>query len=153
MENPPPPSIKDMETETGNEKPNQDLSELLKIEQGKKNYILDIKLTIDFITFSINKEDSLPTLYFSKKMSLKDIKDIHKAFYGLNSCNEFLDYIKVLSENKKLSIIEKDENISINLEIIYLFKTSNIEIILNLEKINNDKSIVDIFKELSFIKE
>jgi len=153
MENSPPPSITETVTETGNEKPNQNLSESLKIEQDKKIYVLNIKLTNDFITFNINKEDSLPTLYFSKKMSLTDIKNIHKAFYGLNSCNEFLDYIKVLLENKKLSIIEKDENISINLEIIYLFKTSNIEIVLNLEKINTDKAIMDIFKELSFIKE
>ena len=42
-------------------------------------------------------------------MTLKEIKEIHVIFFGLNSCQEFSDYIKSLSNMRKLSIIKKED--------------------------------------------
>ena len=149
MDEPPVPTV----TPEGNEKPIQDLLESLKIEQNKKIYCLNIKVNNDFINFNITEDVPLPTLNCLKKLSLKDIKDLHKAFYGLNSCYEFLDYIKVLIKTKKVLIQEKEDNLSINLEVQYLFKTSIVEIPFDIEKINIDNSIKGIIKELLLMKE
>ena len=153
MDDCPCPVIESGETSETIEKPNEEISESLKIEQNKKIYFLNIKIEKNTLTFIISEEGALPAIYYTKKMTLKGIKEIHKAFFGLNSCNEFLDYIKMCVENKKIFIKEKDDNITISLEVWYLFKTSFIEIILNLENINSEKVIKGIIKELVLIKD
>ena len=148
----PIPSITSCEEET-QEKPSQDISESLKIEQDKKIYFLYITIKENSIIFNISEEGLLSIINYTKKLTLEEIKEIHKAFYGLNSCNEFLDYIKVLIENKKLTIKQNDEIFIISLEVLYLFKKSIVEITLDPEKINSEKVVKDIIKELSIIKE
>jgi hypothetical protein len=105
------------------------------------------------MTLDIKENNSLINTCYIRKMSLDDIKEMHKAFYGLNSCSEFLDYLKQLIENKKLFIKENEENISIDLEILYLFKRSTVEISLVQEKINSEEVVKSIIKELLLIKE
>ena len=47
----------------------------------------------------------------------------------LNSCHEFIDFIKVLIENKKLLIKKETENkITIELVVEFLYKESIIKI-------------------------
>ena len=135
------------------EKPNENISESIKIEQDKKIYFLNISIKENSIIFNISEEGLLSIINYNKKLSLKEIKELHKAFYGLNSCNEFLDYIKILIENKKLTIKENDEIFILNLEVLYLFKKSIVEITLNSEEIKSDKVVKDIIKELTIIKE
>ena len=135
------------------EKTIKDISESLKIIQNEKCYILNIDIQSNSITFNIKEDKSLINTYYIKKMSLEDINKLHKSFYGLNSCNEFLDFIKISIENKTLLIKEEEENILINIEVLYLFKKSNVEIILTQEKINSEKVVNEILKELLVIKE
>ena len=47
---------------------------------------------------------------FEIKLTLNELKHIHKIFFVLNSCRDFVDYIKALIENKKLSIKNNFEN-------------------------------------------
>ena len=133
-----------------------DVYETLKIEQNKKIYFLNIKIEDNTLTFLISEEGALSTIqtkYYIKKMTLQEIREMNNAFYGINSCNEFLDYIKISVENKKLFIKENDENMSINIEVSYLFKTCNVEIILSLENVGSGKVIKEIINELDLIKE
>ena len=127
-------------------KTNKDESESLIIEQDNKKYILNIEIKVDSINFKVIEEGTLSLIYFTRKMNLKEIKDIHKEFYGLNSLNEFLDYLKVLYENKELTINKTKDNMSINFKVIYLLKTSIVEIPLYLEKENTENIIKIIFK-------
>ena len=55
-------------------------------------------------------------------MSLNEIKGLHNLFQGLNSCCEFLDYIKTLIQKNKLTIKKENNKISINIIVEYLFK-------------------------------
>ena len=62
-------------------------------------------------------------------MSLKEIrqKEPQQLFSGLKSCNEFLDYLKTLSEIKRLSIIKNKEKIYINFTVEYFVQKYKIE--------------------------
>ena len=74
-------------------------------------------------------------------MTLKEIKEeTDNLFLGLNSCQEFSDYIKALSETKNLSIIKKEDKLCLNFRVEYLLKKHFVEIDLFQEK-----------KELDFI--
>ena len=55
-------------------------------------------------------------------MSFKEIKNLNKGFSLLNSINEFYDYLKVLSENKKITIKKYEEKISLILFVEILLK-------------------------------
>ena len=83
-------------------------------------------------------------------MTLKEIKEIetNNLFYGLNSCQEFSDYLKTISDMKKLSIIKKEDKLSINFIVEYLFKKHTVEIDLYPEKINLDSVVRDLCKEV-----
>ena len=86
-------------------------------------------------------------------MSLKDIQELHKSFYGLNSCQEFLEYIRELAVKEELIIKKNDDNLSINFKVLYLLKTSNIEIILDLEKKEINDTIKDICNEITLMRD
>ena len=54
---------------------------------------------------------------------------MNKVFFMLNSNQEFVDFLKVLIENKKLSIKKEIENkITIGLMVEYLYKQSTVKI-------------------------
>jgi len=86
-------------------------------------------------------------------MSFKEIKDLNKGFSLLNSINDFYDYLKVLSENKKINIKKDEEKISLTLFVEVLLKKEIIEINLYPGKIDLDLNIKNICKELIYIKE
>ena len=125
----------------------------IKIEYNNNNYFLNIVINNDIINFSINDKEQLLSINYIKKMSFKEIKDLNKGFSILNSINDFYDYLKILSKNKKINI-KKDENkISIILFIEVLLKKEIIEINLYPGKIDLDLNIKNICKEIIYIKE
>ena len=131
----------------------KDINESINIEQDNKKYILLIKIQGDTITLIVSEPGEIENPTFIKKMTLQEIKQKHNVFLGLTSCNEFSDYLKALSERKKLSIINKDDKLCINLSFEYLFKTQYIDIALSPEKKKSDEIIQDLIKEISSLKE
>ena len=123
------------------------------IEQDNKKYFLVIEIVDNSFYFRVNEEGVFPTVYFSRNLSLKDIQELHKSFYGLNSCQEFLEYIKELAVKEELIIKRNEENLSINFKVLYLLKTSNVEIFLNLEKKEVNDTIKDICNEINLMRE
>ena len=123
----------------------------LEIIQDNKKYLLNFKIKGDIMILILSEQDELVNLSFSKEMTLKDIKGIHEAFLGLNSFNEFYEYLKKLSELKKLLFIKKEDKLSINLKISYSSKEFSIEIILF--PIQNNLKLIDLSKEIYLIKE
>ena len=66
------------------------------------------------------------------------------------SCQGFLEYIKALIKNNKLSIKKDLENqISIEIIVEYLFKQNLIKIDLKSKPINLEKIVKDMFIQLS----
>ena len=100
----------------------------------------------------VSDPEGIGNSFFTKKMTLKEIKEIHNLFFGLSSCTEFIFYLKNLAERKKLSLIKKDDKLAINLSIEYLFKNTSLDIILSPEKKNSDEIIKDLCKEVSSLK-
>ena len=96
----------------------------ININQDNKDYLLNIEFNdikgenINIIVYDSNELDSS----YSLKMSFNQIKELHQLFMGISSCLEFCEYIKALSKNNKITIINKDSTIFISIEIEYLFK-------------------------------
>ena len=135
------------------ETPKEITKEPILLEQENKKYFLIIEIIDNSIKFRVNEEGVFPTIYFSRKLSLKDIQELHKSFYGLNSCQEFLEYIRELAVKEELIIKKNDDNLSINFKVLYLLKTSNIEIILDLEKKEINETIKDICYEITLMRD
>ena len=135
------------------ETPEKITKEPILIEQENKKYFLNIEIKDNCISFRVNEEGVFPTVYFSRNLSLKDIQELHKSFYGLNSCQEFLEYIRELAVKEELTIKNNNDNLSINFKVLYLLKTSNIEIILGFEKVEINDTIKDICNEIILMRD
>ena len=135
------------------ETPQKITKEPILIEQENKKYFLNIEIIENSISFRVNEEGVFPNEYFSRNLSLKDIQELHKSFYGLNSCHEFLEYTKELAVKDELIIKRNENNLSINFEVLYLLKTSNIEIFLCLEKVEINDTIKEICNEINQMRE
>lgn len=78
---------------------------------------------------------------------------MHSYFNGLDECNTFSDYLKALSENKRLSVVKKEDNLCLNFTIEYMLKNYLIELILSPEKKNPEQLIKDLCREMNSLKE
>ena len=115
-------------------------TEFIKIEKNEKQYILNFKISNEKLLFQISDPDSIGLLSYYREMTLKEIKEIHNIFMGLSTCREFIDFLKSLSDMKKLEIVKNPENFAINFEVEYLLKKNYVQLILLREKINSDKN-------------
>jgi hypothetical protein len=133
--------------------PKETITESFEIKQDKDNYKLNIKAFNQDIVLNLFEEKDLMEK-FEKKLSLNELKQMHTIFLGLNSCKDFIDYIKALIKNNKLSIKKNSENgITIELMVEYLFKQNIIKIDLNPKKINFELVARDLYKKISILTE
>ena len=86
------------------------------------------------------------------KLTLNEIKQIHKIFLLFSSCKEFIDFIKVLIKNQKLSIKKSIESqITIEFTVDYLYKQYLIKIDLLQKAINFELIALDLYKKISIL--
>ena len=116
----------------------------LLIKQNEIIYELNVKSEENIITFSINDKSKFSSVYYNKKMSLEEIRNINQVFNSIKSINDFYDYLKLLSDNKKINI--KKCNNKLLIEV--LLKQQ--ELIIDLFPITKDidSSINEIYQEL-----
>ena len=127
--------------------------EIIKLYQKGINYKLEMIIDGEYMTFNLYEENnSINTKYFSQKISLSEIKNKHQIFCVFNSCKDFLDYIKTLFDNKKLSIKKNNDNISIVMNVEYLFKQEIIEISLKEKNISANDLNNNLIKEINNLK-
>ena len=127
--------------------------EPIKIKQDKLEYNLNIKSTGEIITFSISVKKQLLYDNYIRTMDFKEIKELNKVFYVLNSFNDFYDYLKSLSDKEKLNIRKSDNKISIIIYLEVLFKQENVEMDLFIGRQDTDLNMQIISNELLNIKE
>ena len=125
----------------------------INIEQDNKKYLLTIKIKGEEMTLVLSEPEEIGNSSFIKIITLKDIKEMHSYFNGLDECNTFSDYLKALSENKKLSVVKKEDNLCLNFTIEYMLKNYLIELILSPEKKNPEQLIKDLCREMNSLKE
>ena len=112
------------------------------INENKMNFkvseifdINDIKLTIsyndDIILFKAEEKEAnvFPKKEFSLIQSLKDLLDIDKYFRQFDNLKEVFDSIKILINNKNISIIKKEKEVSIKMKNL----NTNKEFFINLK--------------------
>ena len=122
------------------------ISETITIDQDNIRYILHLNSIGNTITFSLEYNSN----NYSKKMPLKDIKDKEsRAIFISYSPKDFIQFLKKLSEMKKISVIRKDNAIMIKFEIEFMFKKHVIEIELR----SKDNNLELLEKEVKELKE
>ena len=133
--------------------PKEEIFESLEINQDKSNYKLNIKIIDQDITLNLIDQKELITQY-EKKLTLNELKQMHRVFLPLNSCQEFVDFLKALTENNKLLIKGISENkIYIELNVEYLFKKNTIIIDLFQKKFNFKLIAQDLYMKFSSLIE
>ena len=129
------------------------ISESFDIKQDNINYKFKIIITNNNITLNILNEKEIIKEY-ETKLTLEELKQKNKIFSMFNSCQEFLDYIKVLIENKKLSIKTTKENqIIIELIVEYLYKQNIIQLNLSQKQLNMNLIVKDLYNKISTLNE
>ena len=125
-------------------------SKTFEINQDEKIYKLNIEIENQNILINL----SILSEEYEIILSFEQLKLLHKAFSMLKDCNEFLEYIKVLIENNKLSI-KKEIGHQISIEIIveYLYKQNTIKIDLKPKFLNIEFNAKDMFKQLSVVNQ
>ena len=84
----------------------EEILQSFEIKQEENNYKLNIKSSYQDITLTLlDEKDFLKE--FEIKLTIEEIKQMHKIFLVFNSCQEFIDYIKALIDNNKISIKKK----------------------------------------------
>ena len=125
-------------------------SKTFEINQDEKIYKLNIEIENQNILINL----SVLSKEYEKILSFEQLKLFHKAFSMLKDCNEFLEYIKVLIENNKLSIKKEIGNqISIEIIVEYLYKQNTIKIDLKPKFLNIEFNAKDMFKQLSVVNQ
>ena len=128
--------------------PEVSIKETLEIKQDSKIYKLNIEIENQNIILNLSDEKILYEEYESN-LTFDELKNIHKAFSMLNSTQEFIEYIKVLIQNNKLTINKENEyRVIINMIVEYLYKQNTIEIDLKLKKINTDKIVKNLSNQI-----
>ena len=120
----------------------------LLIKQNEIIYELNVKSEENIITFSINDKSKFSSVYYNKKMSLEEIRNINQVFNSIKSINDFYDYLKLLSDNKKLNIKKCNNKLLIIISVEVLLKQKELIIDLFPIKKDIDSSINEIYQEL-----
>ena len=114
----------------------QEISETISIEKDHSNYPLHLESEGDKISFNLEYNST----NFKKKIPLKEIKDQEStAVFSLYKPKDFIEFLKKLSEMKKITLVKKE----------VMFKKHEIEI----ELASSDKNYEQIEKELNELKE
>ena len=131
----------------------KEIKESFEINQNEKNYKLNIGIIDqDIILNLLDKKDLLQE--YEIKLTLNKLKDCYKIFLTLNSSQDFIDFIKATIENKKILIKKNKENqITIELKIEYLFKQNIIKFDLIKKKMNLELIVQDLSQKIEKINE
>ena len=133
--------------------PKEIISESFPIKQGQKLYNLKIEIENQNISLNLSEENELFEEY-QIELNFEELKQLHKSFSMLDSCQEYLEYMKALIQNNKISIKKEIENyISIEMIVEYLYKQSTIKIDLKPSKINLNLVVKNMYKQLLTVKE
>jgi hypothetical protein len=125
-------------------------TDIINMEQNNKIYLLTIIIKGELMAFTLTNPKDILFPSYSRKMTLKEIKEMHKIFSLLKSCNDFLVFLKDFSKNKKLSIVKKGDQLCINFIIEDSLKKQLVEISLTQDNTTFESILV---KEITVLKE
>ena len=128
----------------------KELTETITIEQNNIKYSLHITSVGETLTFLITFLSEHKNKIFVRKLALKEIKDSESnSIFSLITCQEFIAYLKALSQTKKISLAIKENIVFINFSVEFMLKKHLIEIELFPEDKNFDSIGKELYRELS----
>ena len=133
--------------------PKEEINKSYEINQEGNNYKLNIKIINQEITLNIlDKKDLMKE--HEIKLTFGELKNLHKIFLIINSCQDFIDFINAIIENKKLLIKKNQENkMAIEIIVEYLYKQNIIKLDLNQNKMNFELIAQDLYQKIANINE
>ena len=133
--------------------PKEEIKKSFEIKQEEDTYKLNIKIINQEITLNILDEKNLMKDH-EIKLSFDELKNLHKIFLTINSCQDFIDFINAIIENKKLLIKKNKENkMTIEIIVEYLYKQNIIKLDLNQNKMNFELIAQDLYQKIANINE
>ena len=133
--------------------PKEEIKKSYEINQEGNNYKLNIKIINQEITLNILDEKDLMKEH-EIKLTFDELKNLHKIFLTINFCQDFLDFINAIIENKKLLIKKNQENkMAIEIIVEYLYKQNIIKLDLNQNKMNFELIAQDLYQKIANINE
>ena len=128
----------------------KEITENICIEQNNTKYSLYISSIGETLTFLITFSSEHKNKIFVRKLALKEIKDTESnPIFSLNSCKEFIEFLKTLSDMKKISLNIQENIIFINFTTELFLKKHSVEIELFPEDKNFDSIGKELYRELS----
>ena len=133
--------------------PKEEIKKSYEINQEGNNYKLNIKIINQEITLNILDEKDFMKEH-EIKLTFDELKNLHKIFLTINSCQDFIDFINAIIENKKLLIKKNQENkMAIEIIVEYLYKQNIIKLDLNQNKMNFELIAQDLYQKIANINE
>ena len=131
----------------------EEIKESFKISQEEKNFKLNIEIINQEIILNVLDEKDLMKEY-EIKLTFDELKKKNKIFLTFSSCQDFIDFIKATIENKKILFKKNKENqMTIEFMVEYLFKQNTIKFDLNKKKINLELCAQDLYQKFANISE
>ena len=124
----------------------------VQVEQNNMKYNLKIKSKKDIVEFILHDKNEFPSIYYSQKLNFQKIKSLNKVFDLFNSLKDFFDYLKILSQKKKIGVKKSNDKLILILYIEVLLKQQEIEIELFPVKKDMNSNIKELYQELINIK-
>ena len=124
----------------------------VQVEQNYMKYNLKIKSKKDIVEFILHDKNEFPSIYYFQNMNFQKIKSLNKVFDLFNSLKDFFDYLKTLSQKKKIGVKKLNDKIILILYIEVLLKQQEIEIELFPVKKDMNSNIKELYQELISIK-
>ena len=129
---------------------NQEITETLTIEQDNIKYLLHVTSIGETISFLLSFTEDSKTKIFIRKLALKEIKDRDSIQIFLPyTCKQFIEFIKCISDMKKISLFKRDNIIFIEFSTEIMLKNHLIDIDLYPEDKNFDCIAKELYRELS----
>ena len=131
----------------------EEIKESFKISQEEKNFKLNIEIINQEIILNVLDEKDLMKEY-EIKLTFNELKKRNKIFLTFSSCQDFIEFIKATIENKKILFKKNKENqMTIEFMVEYLFKQNIIKFDLNKKKINLELCAQDLYQKFANISE
>ena len=124
----------------------------VQVEQNNMKYNLKIKSKKDIVELILDDKNEFPSIYYSQKLNFQKIKSLNKVFDLFNSLKDFFDYLKILSQKKKIGVKKSNDKLILILYIDVLLKQQEIEIELFPVKKDMNSNIKELYQELISIK-
>ena len=124
----------------------------VQVEQNNMKYNLKIKSKKDIVELILDDKNEFPSIYYSQKLNFQKIKSLNKVFDLFNSLKDFFDYLKILSQKKKIGVKKSNDKLILILYIEVLLKQQEIEIELFPVKKDMNSNIKELYQELISIK-